>query len=687
MSQTHKTPENELEALRRLLTGPDQARLEKLEKSQISAEGFSDKVTEVLPQAFKQSSENNNQLSEAMVPTVENIIRISINRDINRFAEALFPVIGPSIRKAIAESIRQMLQSMNQMLDSSLSWQGLKWRLESMRTGVSFAEVVMLHSLVYRVEEVFLIHRETGLLLNHATYAGHEGQDADLVSSMLTAIGDFVGDSFDVDAQEGLDTVQFGELTLWLQHGPKALIAVAIRGDAPERLRLLLQEELEAIELEFAQAIEQFEGDISALEPSRPHLENCLQFQVQRPQKKLSWMTRLVWLLLSLLILYGLGAQGWQNHQEQQYLAQLQQQPGYVITETRHSDGRLQIYGLRDPLAPTTEALLALSGLQTDEVTHHWRPYQSLEQTFVRQRLEHLLELPANVTLVSDENQLVLSGYAEKSWITQLQQQANWLGGATQLDVSAVQHTVDLTPLALPEGVQYQLDLNRGLLRLHGEAQESWWNTLAERVQQIPAIQTLEQQALRVFPDFKEWGLPDTVNIERQGSHLIVTGEADTQTITALQQRLQQYDTIQTVDLRGLQNLEAQGLEQAMRELRQQIILFGEAEALQTGSGQALQQAATLAASVWKNARILGASAQFQVSGFSDSLGSFQDNVILSQARARFVADYLIQQGIPAENITLHGITQPVAREATPAERRYNRRVTLDVLLSPANLP
>ena len=45
-----------------------------------------------------------------------------------------------------------------------------------MRTGRSFAEVVMLRSLVYRVEQIFLIHRETSLSLLHV--GDERGRDA-----------------------------------------------------------------------------------------------------------------------------------------------------------------------------------------------------------------------------------------------------------------------------------------------------------------------------------------------------------------------------------------------------------------------------------------------------------------------------------------------------------------------------
>ena len=65
-----------------------------------------------------------------------------------------------------------MLESLNTTLEHSLSWRSLRWRLDARRTGKSFAEIVLLNTLVYRVEQVFLIHRPSGLLLQHLTARG-----------------------------------------------------------------------------------------------------------------------------------------------------------------------------------------------------------------------------------------------------------------------------------------------------------------------------------------------------------------------------------------------------------------------------------------------------------------------------------------------------------------------------------
>src|SRR4029453_14302380 len=176
-------------------------------------------------------------LKRALAPTIEETIYDLVRRNPRPLADALFPIIGPAIRKAVATTLSGMLESLNTTLEHSLSWRSLQWRLDARRTGRSFAEIVLLNTLVYRVEQVFLIHRPSGLLLQHLMAPGAPAQDPDLVSAMLTAIRDFVGDSFKVREDEGLQTLKVGELSVWVEKGPHRVVAVVVRGTAPPALR------------------------------------------------------------------------------------------------------------------------------------------------------------------------------------------------------------------------------------------------------------------------------------------------------------------------------------------------------------------------------------------------------------------------------------------------------------------
>ncbi len=145
--------------LRSLLLGPAEARLAEIHSRVTDPQWQLKEVSQVLPAAIAVRSRQDNELSEALAPTLTSVIERSVRKNPQPLVDAIFPVMGPAIRKAIATALNGMVQSLNQSLTHSLSVQGLKWRLEAWRTGKSFAEVVLLHTLLYRVEQVFLIHK------------------------------------------------------------------------------------------------------------------------------------------------------------------------------------------------------------------------------------------------------------------------------------------------------------------------------------------------------------------------------------------------------------------------------------------------------------------------------------------------------------------------------------------------
>ena len=50
-----------------------------------------------------------------------------------------------------------MVESMNRVMEQSLSMRSVTWRIEALRSGRSFSEVMLSHTMNYRVEQLFLI--------------------------------------------------------------------------------------------------------------------------------------------------------------------------------------------------------------------------------------------------------------------------------------------------------------------------------------------------------------------------------------------------------------------------------------------------------------------------------------------------------------------------------------------------
>jgi OOP family OmpA-OmpF porin len=403
-------------------------------------------TAEVLPESVRQALARGPGLATTIAPVVEDAIHTSVRHDPGKLVDAIFPVMGPAIRRSITATLRDMIQSLNHMLETSVSWRGLVWRLEARRTGKPFAEVFLLHTLVYQVQQVFLIHRETGLLLHHVVAQSLGLPDPSIVSGMMTAIQDFVNESFNTGDAGTLHTMQVGDLTVWIEPGPHAYVAAIVRGHAPVDLRVALQESLARIHGEFGALLEQFSGDAAPYEACRPTLEACLQSQSSdRQHRVMSWPLGVA--VAAIVLVLG----GWlytsirDGRQWERYVDRLRREPGLVLVTAEHRGGRYVVSGLRDSLAADPARLLAEVGYAPADVSARWEPYYAADPAFVLARAAALLKPPATTRLECLAGVLTLSGSAPRTWMVEQLKLAPFVPGVTSVraDGLRVQEVVD----------------------------------------------------------------------------------------------------------------------------------------------------------------------------------------------------------------------------------------------------
>lgn len=428
----------EMAELRSLLLGPAETQIAEIHERLTDPHRQLEEAVHLLPDAVTVRSRQDDELSKALGPTITTAIERSVRKNPQPLVDAIFPVMGPAIRRAISVALNGMVQSLNQSMAYSFSVQGLKWRIEAWRTGKSFAEVVMLHTLLYRVEQVFLIHRETGLLLQHVVAGGAATQDADMVSSMLTAIQDFAHDSFNSREEDQLETFEVGDLTVWIEQGPLAVMAAVIRGTAPQELRPVFQETLETIHLQFHNALVDFSGDAAQFDAARPLLEDCLHTQLDEtkqaatPKRIPIPLIVIASLLVVALLVWGFFALR-DSRRWNAYVERVKNEPGVVVTDTGTRDGKYFISGLRDPLARDPQTLLAETKVDPNKVVSRFEPFQALSPEFVLTRARKLLEPPQTVNLKFADGVLEAEGFASLQWITEMRRVVRFVPGVNRL--------------------------------------------------------------------------------------------------------------------------------------------------------------------------------------------------------------------------------------------------------------
>jgi len=431
-----------MEELRHLILAPEREALEKLHHRVANPESRTQDVSSVVAEAIQRRRQQGGDvaLSDALAPTVESALRESVRRDPTALADALFPVMGPAIRRSVLETLRSFIESFNQIMDQSLSWQGLRWRVEAMRTGRSFTEVVLLHSLVFRVEQVFLIHKKTGLPLAHVVAPAVSTEDPSLVSGMLTAIQDFVRDSFHAPQGQAVARMSVGELDVRVEEGPLAILAVVIRGIAPRALRDKMAETLENIHRLYAPQLENFSGDSAPFASVGEDLSRCLEFKYKDEPKQPTNSYALIF-GAALLLLLGAwtGYRWWQYHRWNNLVSTLRQQPGLLVTSFDREHGRFVIQGLRDPLASDPATFVAAAGLDPSQGEFHWNAYYALDDALVQQRATTLLVPPPGVEFHVLNGVLTARGAASAKWVEDASSRAAFLPGIRSVDLSNVQ--------------------------------------------------------------------------------------------------------------------------------------------------------------------------------------------------------------------------------------------------------
>lgn len=435
-----------LTELRAILLGPDRAAWDAMRQRLDDPSRRAEDVAGVLAEAVRLRSDA--KLRRALQPLLEEALQLSVQSNPGMLADALFPIFGKAIRKSIASELDGMLQSLSQMLEQSFSWRSLGWRWESLRTGKPYAEVVVLRSLLYRVEQVFLIHRKSGLLLQHAASPSVDAgaRDPEMVSGMLTAIQDFVRDSVSGAESENLETVRMGEVGVILAYGPDAILAGFVRGVAPRRLSGVFQDTLDSIEQQQAADLRSFSGDAAEFDSCRPQLQACLVGQGGPQELKASpWAARVLLFGLPALLVVALA--GWwaytarMHNRWTDFSHRLESEPGIVLTHAEQRGSKFVISGLRDPFAVDPASILP-ADLPSGKIEFHWEEYHSLAPRFsarrqfaeLRDELEKLaLHFAPGSSTITPEQQAVLEGAGSK--MLAVIQAAATLGKTVQIQV------------------------------------------------------------------------------------------------------------------------------------------------------------------------------------------------------------------------------------------------------------
>lgn len=133
----------------------------------------------------------------------------------------------------------------------------------------------------YLIEDVFLVHNK-GVLITQVSRKLEADLDKDIFSGMLTAIQEFVKDSFKKSEDVGLKRMDFGPNKILIEQGRITFLVTVLIGGEPRYLPLYMLEVLKEVEQKYGEVLEEWDGTYSKLEGINDIIEKLMQVTDQK---------------------------------------------------------------------------------------------------------------------------------------------------------------------------------------------------------------------------------------------------------------------------------------------------------------------------------------------------------------------------------------------------------------------
>jgi tetratricopeptide (TPR) repeat protein len=142
------------------------------------------------------------------------------------------------------------------------------------------ADLPIEEELELEIEDIYLIHRGTGTLIQRRTWREQDLIDPDLIGGMFQAILDFIGNSFASDQVSEFSRLEVKGYIILIADGKYISEAIVFSGKAEEYIhkimndiKKVLKDNIADIEAQYATVFKDYNGDVSTLRGTRKSLD------------------------------------------------------------------------------------------------------------------------------------------------------------------------------------------------------------------------------------------------------------------------------------------------------------------------------------------------------------------------------------------------------------------------------
>lgn len=225
---------------------------------------LSDHLAQIITETSKNdSAELSRSLQHIMGPAISR--EIDANKD--AMVDALYPIMGGMISKYVTQAIKEMMETINKKIEDGLSYEKYKRKIKSKLTGVSETELLLEESSDAVISSLFVIHKESGLLISEAHLENKEIDDPQMVASMASAIKDFINDWVQSHQEQSeVQILSYGKATLYIESAGSVFIIAFLNAEPDYEQRLQINAFFASVVKKYAAFFQRFEGDDSAEE-------------------------------------------------------------------------------------------------------------------------------------------------------------------------------------------------------------------------------------------------------------------------------------------------------------------------------------------------------------------------------------------------------------------------------------
>ena len=220
-------------------------------------------ISPAIPVGISQRiTESPDEIAQALAPEMASAVRQQINLNREAMSDALYPIIGSTILKYMAET----MQEINQKLEKAVSVEGITRKFKAKLQGMSEAELLMKETTPSTVKAVFLIQKDSGLVITAVQQSEQEQLESEMVAGMLTAIRSFVNDCI---SQSGniaeIDAIEYGTSTIVLEVAGSCYLAVVMQGETRQWFKYKMRAIFKNLVQEYGGKIQSFNGDPASI--------------------------------------------------------------------------------------------------------------------------------------------------------------------------------------------------------------------------------------------------------------------------------------------------------------------------------------------------------------------------------------------------------------------------------------